>query len=158
MQETKDGLKKYGSSYAAKRYDSYHGGEQPSGTEENTKSEPEHRSSDVEPKDSSVPENEHAESASAETPEATVQSHGPAHTIHYEHDHDNGTHEVSSSHDDGHITTSSHGSTEEAHAHGSALAYEAGGESQNVDVKRMDHKPQQSAKSEEDNFEMPDLA
>jgi hypothetical protein len=159
MQTTKDGMKKYGSSYAAKRYDSYHAGSQPGESNENEHAEPKKaRSLDAEPKDSSVPKNEHAESAHVETPESTVASHGPAHTVHYSHDHDNGTHTVSSEHEDGHVTESSHGSTAEAHAHGGALAYEAGGESQNVDVKRMDHKPQQSAKSEEENWEMPDLA
>jgi hypothetical protein len=52
----------------------------------------------------------------------------------------------------------SHGSAREAHDSASKLALEAGGEDQNLDVKKMDHPDQQAAKSEQENWEMPDLA
>jgi hypothetical protein len=152
--------RKFGSSYVGKRFDSYSGGAQPGETNENEHAEPQHHTEGKvnEPNTGDVTKNVHAEDASVETPEAIVASHGKAHTVHYSHDHDNGIHTVSSEHEDGTTHESTHGSTAEAYAHGGPLSYEAGGEAQNVDVKRMDHKPQQSAKSEEDNFEMPDLA
>ena len=155
--ETKDGMKKYGSAYAAKRYDSYHAGAQPGEENENEHAEPKRpRELDADPKDASVPKNEHAEDASVSTPESIVQSHGPAHTVHIEHSEND--HKVTSHHDDGFEHTMSHGGAREAHDSAAKLALEAGGEDQNRDVKKMDHKPQQSAKSEEENWEMPDLA
>ena len=121
MHETKDGNKKFGSSYVAKRYDSYHGGEQPG----------------------EVNENEHAE------PKNLSGDKGDPHTVIYSHDHDMGKHNVAKHYDDG---------TKEESVHSSAAeAYEAGGTKQATDVKREDHPDQQGAKSEEDNFEMPDL-
>lgn len=152
MQTTKDGMKKYGSSYAAKRYDSYHGGDQPE-----YESTPKEHSGDKvnEPNTGDVTKNENVEDASVSTPESVVQSHGPAHTVHIEHS--DTDHKVTSKHDDGFEHVMSHGSSREAHDSASKLALEAGGEDQNRDVKKMDHKPQQSAKSEEENWEMPDL-
>jgi len=68
---------------------------------------------------------------------------------------DNGKHSVESSHPDGFSHSSSH---DDAH-----LAYEAGGQLQNQDVKKSAHPDQQGAASQGDNdkipsFEMPDLA
>lgn len=148
--------KKFGSSYVGKRFDSYSAGAQPGETNENEHAEPKRpRELDAEPKDASVPKNEHVEDASVDTPESIVQSHGPAHTVHIEHS--DVDHKVTSKHDDGFEHVMSHGSAREAHDSASKLALEAGGEDQNRDVKQMDHKPQQSAKSEEENWEMPDL-
>ena len=150
---SKDGSKKFGSAYKAKRYDSYHDGEQK--VEDVT---PEHHGEDhanLEGADK-VMKNEHAEDASVSTPESVVQAHGPAHTTHV--DHSDGGHKVTSTHDDGFEHTMTHGSAKEAHDSAEKLSFEAGGEDQNRDVKKMDHKPQQSAKSEEENFEMPDPA
>lgn len=154
--ETKDGTRKFGSAYAAKRYDSYHNGAQPGEANENEHSESKDHSGDKvnEPNTGDVTKNEHAEDASVSTPESVVESHGPAHTVHIDHEHD---HKVTSSHDDGFEHTMTHGSAKEAHDSASKLALEAGGEDQNRDVKQTDHKPQQSAKSEEENWEMPDL-
>jgi len=156
MQTTKDGTKKFGSAYAAKRYDSYHAEAQPGETNENEHAETKRpRELDVEPKDASVPKNEHAEDASVSTPEAVVQSHGPAHTVHIEHS--DVDHKVTSKHDDGFEHVMSHGSVREAHDSASKLALEAGGVDQNRDVKKTDHPPQQGAKSEQENWEIPDL-
>lgn len=158
-ESTREPGKKFMNKFVGRKFDSYDAGPQPGEVNENEHAEPaEPRKLDVEPKDASVPKSETAETAAVETPSATVQAHGPAHSVTYHHDHDGGMHTVRSAHSDGHTTDSTHGSTAEAYAHGGPLSYEAGGEAQNVDVKRMDHKPQQSAKSEEDNFEMPDLA
>ena len=150
--------KKFGSIYAGKRFDSYASSPQPGEENANEHAEPKRaRELDAEPKDASVPKNEHAEDASVETPEATVASHGAAHTVHYSHGED-GTHTVSSEHGDGHVTESKHTSAAEAYGHGKALAFEAGGDEQATDVKKREHNPQQGAESEERNYEMPDLA
>ena len=87
-------------------------------------------------------------------PHEVVAEHGAAHHVHV--DHANG-HKVTSDHADGFQHTMEHGSAQEAYDSASKLALEAGGEDQNRNVKQMDHKPQQSAKSEEENWEMPDL-
>jgi len=149
--------RKFGSAWRGARFDSYSAGEQPGETNENEHAEPKRpRELDVEPKDASVPKNEHAEDASVSTPESIVQSHGPAHTVHIEHS--DTDHKVTSKHDDGFEHTMSHGSSREAHDSASKLALEAGGVDQNRDVKKTDHPPQQGAKSEQENWEMPDLA
>jgi len=153
MQETKDKTKKFGSAYAAKRYDSYHDGAQ-----KEVESTPMEHSGDKvnEPNTGDVTKNKHAEDASVSTPAEVVEAHGPASHIHI--DHSEGKHEVTSDHSDGFQHTMTHGSAREAHDSAGKLALEAGGEDQARDVKQMDHKPQQSAKSEEENWEMPDLA
>jgi hypothetical protein len=74
------------------------------------------------------------------------------------HDHDGHKHSVTSTHEDGTTNRVEHGSAKEAHDSAAQLALEAGGEDQARDVKKMDHPDQQGAKSEEDGFEMPDLA
>lgn len=121
MHETKDGSKKFGSAYVAKRYDSYH----------------------AEPQPGEANENEHAE------PKNLSGDKGDPHMVVYSHDHDGGKHTVVKHYDDGTSEESNHSSAAEA--------YEAGGTKQATDIKREDHKPQQSAKSEEENWEMPDL-
>jgi hypothetical protein len=142
--------KKFGSSMVGKRYDSYSAGDQP----EVESTPKEHGSDQVNSNDSSDKmKNVHAEDAHVETPSATLAAHGPAHTIHYGHDHENNVHTVHSEHEDGHTTESSHSSTADAYGHGKALAYEAGGEEQATSPKKRDHRDQQLADSEDRNYE-----
>ena len=140
--------KKFGSEYVGKRYDSYSDGEQ-----KEVDSTPKEHSGDKvnEANTGDVTKNVHAEKASVSTPESVVESHGPANHIHV--DHSEGKHAVTSDHSDGFQHTMTHGSAKEAYDSASKLALEAGGEDQARDVKKMDHKPQQSAKSEEENWE-----
>lgn len=63
----------------------------------------------------------------SEDPASVVAEHGPATEVHMMHDHEGGKHHVHSKHADGHETDSEHGSADEAHEHGKALA-SGGGE------------------------------
>lgn len=96
-----------------------------------------------EPQPGEVNDNEHAE------PKNLSGDMDHPHTVIYSHDHDNGNHKVTKHYPDGSSTESNHSSAAEA--------YEAGGEKQATNVKREDHPHQQGAKSEEENWEMPDL-
>lgn len=146
MKETNDGTK-FGSAYKAKRYDSYHAGDQPSKDNANSHAESVHHGEEKDEKTVTAPAED---KSGVDTPSATVEAHGPAHTIVYSHDHEGSNHTVTSHHDDGHQHESAYKSPAEA--------FQAGGELSAADVKRMDHPDQQGAKSEEDGFEMPDLA
>ena len=153
--ETKDGQHKFGSAYKTKRYDSYHAEAQPK-----TEATPEYHDGDNANLEGA---DKHAASGSAMAdstprPHEVVAEHGPAHTIHYEHQHDAGQHKVTSMHADGHMHESMHGSAKEACDSACQLAHEAGGEEQASDVKRREHPDQQGAESEEKGYEMPDLA
>lgn len=53
---------------------------------------------------------------------AVAQEHGPAVEVKVTHEHEIGSHHVRSSHPDGHMHESYHGSAEEAHEHGKKLA------------------------------------
>lgn len=53
---------------------------------------------------------------------AVSQEHGPAVEVNISHEHEMGSHHVRSSHPDGHMHESDHGSAEEAHEHGKKLA------------------------------------
>lgn len=53
---------------------------------------------------------------------AVAQEHGPAVEVNISHEHEMGSHHVRSSHPDGHMHESDHGSAEEAHDHGKKLA------------------------------------
>src|ERR1035437_3717055 len=159
MYETKSG-KKFGSSYAGKRFDSYHGGEgsgeQPSEENDNSHSTPkEHGEDKVNSMGDKTPHDKTNVSDSVEEPSATVEAHGAAHSTHVSHNAD-GTHRVSSEHPDGHVTESEHDSADLAHNHAEQLSLEAGGTEQASNVKRRAHYPQQGAESEDRNFEMPD--
>jgi len=116
--------KKFGSSFAGRKYDSYSAGEQPAGNNENEKAEPQ----------------ENGASAAD-----VVKAHGPASEVRYTHDHESGQHTVESDHEDGHKTSKAY--------HSPAEAYQQGGELAAADVKRMDHPDQQGAKGEEENWE-----
>jgi hypothetical protein len=152
-QSTTDSSRKFGSAFRGKRFDSYHGGDQPA-----TESTPKEHSGDKvnEPNTGDVTKNVHAEDAHVETPSSVVEAHGPAHTIHISHNED-GTHRVSSAHEDGHTHETEHGSAKEAHDSAEQLSLEAGGDDQASNVKKRTHPDQQGAESEERGYEMPDL-
>jgi hypothetical protein len=159
--ETKDGAKRFGSAYKAKRYDSYHDGEQKfdsyspdgqPGDNENEHSTPQEHTGDKVNTSGpdKVEKNPTSESVHAETPSSHVESHGPAHTVHYSHNHDGNKHTVTSLHPDGSHYSSEHDNARDA--------YQAGGELSATDVKKREHPDQQGAESEERNYMMPDLA
>jgi hypothetical protein len=146
FQSMTDAGRKFGSKFRQKKFDSYHGGDQPS-----VESTPKQHGVDkvnLEGADKHV-ENKHAMHDSVEKPHETQEDRGPAVHIHYAHDHENGSHTVTKTHADGTQLTTSHPSAAEA--------YEAGGEQQATDVKKRSHPDQQGAESEEANYEAPDL-
>lgn len=59
-------------------------------------------------------------------PAQVVAEHGPANDVHVTHDHATGKHHVTSTHEDGHVEESDHGSAAEAHDHAKALSEDAG--------------------------------
>lgn len=125
--------KKFGSAFAGRSYDERHvGGE----------SEPENKNPMEENK-----EEQGEKQGAAEV----VQAHGPATTVHIKHDHAANKHHVTSTHEDGHVHESDHGTAQEAHEEGGALA--------GADAKKENpEEAQQGAQSETDGFQMPDLA
>jgi hypothetical protein len=154
---TADGKKKFGSSMVAKKYDAFHpkeqekfdsydGGEQPK--MESTSRE--HGGDKVNSfSESEAHDNPRDTQSEVETPSSVVEKHGPAHTVIMHHG-DDGVHTVTSLHPDNHAHASVHSSAAEAHEAGGDLAW--------VGVKEHEHKPQQSASSEEMNFEAPETA
>jgi hypothetical protein len=136
-QSNTDPSRKFGSAFQGKRFDAYHDGAQPGATNENEHSEPKEEGS---------------------TQADVEKSTSPATSFHFVHDHEGNKHKTTSTHEDGTVCRVEHGSAKEAHDSAAQLALEAGGEDQNRDVKKMDHPDQQGAKSEENGFEMPDLA
>lgn len=140
--------KKFGSAFVGRRFDSYADGEQPEAEAESK----DHGKDEVNSFDKSESEGGDKHTIHEEHPEPSelVEAHGPAHQIHYEHNSDTGTSKLVSHHEDGTTHESNHSSAAEA--------FEQGGKFANTDVKRREHPDQQGAQSEEDNFEMPDLA
>lgn len=65
---------------------------------------------------------ESPEDMGMEDPSQVASEHGPATEVHMMHDHEAGSHQVHSTHPDGHTHMSEHGSAEEAHEHGKKLA------------------------------------
>lgn len=158
MYTTKEG-KKYGSAFVGKRKDaehekpeekfsSYQDGEQP----EAKASSEDHDGDKVNTSEKSPEGHDpNAVGSDSPAPHEVVEEHGPAEHIHYEHDHEAGTHKVTSFHPEtGHEHQSVHSSAAEA--------YEAGGELANTDVKRREHSEQQGAEPEEKNYEAPETA
>ena len=131
-QSNTDPSRSFGSAFRGKRFDAYHSTPQP----------------EVE----STPKEEGSSEADVE------KSKSPVASVHFVHDHEGNKHTVTSTREDGTSDVVSHGSAKEAHDSAAQLALEAGGEDQARDVKKEDHPDQQGAKSEEDNFVMPDLA
>jgi hypothetical protein len=130
MFEAKDG-KKFGNAFRQKKYDSMHAAKEAPAAE--------------------PVEEKHEEEENKEGQHPVVQAHGKAASVHITHDHEAGKHHVHSHHSDGHENLSEHGSAQEAHEEGGKLA--------GVDAKEENpDEAQQGALSEEDGFQMPDLA
>lgn len=158
---TKDGKKRFGSAFAAKRYDSAHT-EEPS-NEKDAKKKLGHvlesKESDLKHEAEETPEFEAGEhegaQEGAEEQHPVVAEHGPATDVHIKH-HANGKHTVTSHHEDGHVNTSEHEDAKTAHEEGGKLA--------NISLKKSgEQEDQQLAASEggnestPDGFEMPPL-
>ena len=111
---TKDGQRKFGSAFRAKKYDEFHKAAPVESPEHEAKQSPEFEAGEQEGKK----ENE----AGQEAPHEVVAAHGKAHSVHIHHDHENGKHKVVSHHEDGHMHESEHGSAAEAHDHGKQLS------------------------------------
>jgi len=94
FQSMTDAGRKFGSRFRQEKFDSYHGGDQPSGNESNQK----------------------AESQDTGTESRAVH-------VHYSHDHDGGKHTVTKTHEDGTQSTTSHPSAAEAYEKGGDEAW-----------------------------------
>lgn len=128
--------KKFGNAFQGKHYDEMHA---PAEKEPSGKME------------SAIEDNKETEKQEGMEGHPVVAAHGKATEVHIHHDHAAGKHHVHSKHEDGHNNLSEHESPEEAH--------EEGGKLSGVDVKKENpEEAQQGAQSEEDGFEMPDLA
>lgn len=143
---TKDGKKKFGSAFVAKRYDSVHG-EEPT----NEKDAKKKLGNVLEDKKSDL------ENEAGEEQHPVVAEHGPASHVSIHHDHKNNKHSVTSHHEDGHVNTSEHEDAQTAHEEGGRLA--------NVSLKKSgEQEDQQLAQSEggndsaSDGYVMPELA
>ena len=170
MFSTKDGKKKFGSGFAAKRYDESHSEDGMHKIGET------HEKQDMEgegakPYDTETPSEDKAESRMDENSEGknpdadekddkdmhpVVREHGKAHTVHIKH-HEGGKSHVMSHHPDGHTNMSEHEDAAEAHEEGKKLSGHAGFNDQEKKSPFMQGKNQQGASSEEDGFAMPDL-
>lgn len=128
--------KKFGNGFVGKKYDEMHA---PAEKEPSGKME------------SAVTDNKETEKQEGMEGHPVVTAHGKATEVHTTHDHAAKKHHVHTKHEDGFENHSDHESPEEAHEEGGKLA--------GVDVKRENpDEAQQGAQSEEDGFEMPDLA
>ena len=154
-QSTTDPGKKFGSAFRGRKFDSYHAGPQPGEENDNSHAESEDHGDDK-VNTSTAEKHEPSEAADeveVTTPSSIVAEHGPANSTHYTHDHDNGKHTVTSSHDGGFTHTTEHGSADEAYDYGTKLSNEEGGEDSCRDTKKRLHPDQAGADSEERNFE-----
>lgn len=140
--------KKFGSAFVGKRYDA--AGEAAEPAEEKMKKKAPQLKEDIKPVHEEVEGQEQNENEGQDAA-SVVAEHGPAHTIITTHDHEGKKHHTTSHHKDGHKHESDHNTAKEAHEEGGALAG-ADEKQQNPD------EAQQSAASENDGFEMPDLA
>ena len=116
MFKSKDG-KSFGSSYVAKRRDSEHDKMAQSVMGDS----PEHEAAET-PEFEKGEQEGMKEAPEQEKPEQVVAKHGPANTVHVTHDRKAKKHHVVSTHADGHVHSSDHGSASEAHSHAAALA------------------------------------
>ena len=139
MFQSKDG-KRFGSAFVAKRRDAEH----------DKSAEP----TSVEEVKAPVAENSvgEQEEQGAHEPTQVVAQHGKAHTVHIAHDHKNKKHHVISTHEDGHVHESEHGSPKEAHDAASVLASAAGDQPSPDATTGVEKAP------ESDGFSMPKLA
>jgi hypothetical protein len=115
--QTKDGARKFGSAFRAKKYDEFHKASAETPVHE-AKETPEFEAGEQEGK----VEDKVGQEPMHEAPHEVVAAHGKANSVHIHHDHANGKHKVVSHHEDGHMHESEHGSAGEAHDHGKQLA------------------------------------
>ena len=144
MFPSKDG-KKYGSAYVAKKRDAMHGmGEAVMhDTDKHEAAEtPEFERGEQEGQKEAPEQNEN--------PSQVVAEHGPANTVHVAHDHKAKKHHVVSTHADGHVHESNHGSAKEAHDHAAQLAA--------AETQPEGQPAAGAASAEADGFPMPRLA
>ena len=148
--------KRFGSIFQQKHYDENH-------TEDGMHSEsPEHEAHET--PEFEAGEQEGATEHKAEGEEQhegeehpVVSEHGKAHKIVISHDEKSGRHVVTSHHHDGHVHTAAHEEAHKAHEEGRRLAG-AVEPAEKEGEWNTKGKAQQGAPSEEDGFEMPDLA
>jgi len=159
--------KKFGSSFAGKRYDQDHSSDGMHKMGEEETKEPRVQN------EHETPEEDKAESRTDEEGEGTnpdadeqgeadthpvVAEHGPAHTVTIHHDEDAGRHTVVSHHKTGHMHTAVHEDAGKAHEEGKKLAgVPADGQAKDHDSPYHQGKDQQGASSEEDGFMVNEL-
>jgi len=114
---SKDGKKRFGSAYVAKRYDENHPSE-----EKNAGAEHEEMKETPEQEMKETPMEEKKEEKEGTEEHPVVTEHGPAHTVHIKHDHTAKRHHVTSHHNDGHVHESEHATPDEAHSEAAKLA------------------------------------
>ena len=114
---TKSG-KSFGSAYVAKRKDSEHDKMAQSVMGDDS---PKHEAAEK-PEFEKGEQEGMKEAPEQEKPDQVLAKHGPAHTIHVAHDHKGKKHHVVSTHADGHVHTSDHGSAKDAHDAATALS------------------------------------
>jgi hypothetical protein len=155
--------KKFGSSFAGKRYDEDHspdGMHKMSGEEKESPAEDANESSADEANESpetNSQDEQNPDEENKDTVHPVVAEHGPAHTIHIKH-HEGGKSHVMAHHSDGHTHMSEHESPEDAHNEGRKLAgVPADGQAKDHDSPYHQGKDQAGASSENDSFVMPDL-
>ena len=150
MFKSKDG-KSFGSAYVAKRRDDEHAKGLPMGE---SKEEPRTLGTGeakFSSKEATAPDNDVKANPEGVDAHQVVAEHGKAHTVHIAHDHKNKKHHVMSTHEDGHVQETEHGSPKEAH---DAAATLAGAGS---DQPAGSETPEMGA-PEADGFSMPKLA
>lgn len=156
--------KKFGSSFAGKRFDEAHSEDglhklgmedKPEEKETSEVGEELHEGNEPETAEQEGMEHEGGEGEE----EKVAEEHGPAHKVVISHDEKAGRHTVVSHHKDGHTHMKVHAHAHEAHAAAHKLAgVPADGQPEEKDSPYHQGKAQQSASSEEDGFAMPDLA
>jgi hypothetical protein len=150
--------KKFGSSFAGKRYDEDHSPDGMHKMGEEKESPEEEQSENESPAEEKDEQGEGGEEQNEnEEQHPVVAEHGPAHTVHIKH-HEGGKSHVMSHHPDGHTNISEHEDPSEAHDEGRKLAgHPADGQALKHDSPFHQGKDQAGASSEEDGFSMPDL-
>jgi hypothetical protein len=142
MRESKDG-QRHGNEFRMKRYDAAHEGKEPGPRAEAKQLQ-------------QMPDGTSQDRMEEEPDHGMIQQvaaeHGPAHTIHMTHDHENGMHHVHSVHPDGMEHHADHKSAMHAHHH----AMHAAG----VNPEGTDHSPepeQEEGREPKDDFEAEEL-
>ena len=152
--ETKNKAKKFGSKFAAKRYDEHHPAEDSllKGAKEapEQKETPEHEAAETPQFEAGEQEGAQEQQNQTEMPSSVVAKHGKAAHVHVSHDYENNKHHVHSVHADGHVHDSDHASQQEAQD----AAKQLGGGNQNAPMMAEDENPA----PEPDGFKMPRLA